>query len=118
MRVVLAAGMLVAGLAVGLSSVAVHATWWGLPLALAASGSAAYAAPGGWSARLPFALGWAAVVGWMAVPRGEGDFVIASDVAGYVLLEFGLVLVVAALVTLPSPRTNAGSGAPLPRMRS
>jgi hypothetical protein len=112
LRVALAVGLLIVGLAVGLASVAVHATWWGLPLALAATALTAYAAPGGWSARLPFVLGWAVVVGALAVPRGEGDFVIAGDVNGYALLGFGLVLVVAGFATLPAPGNNARSGAP------
>jgi hypothetical protein len=108
-RALAAAGLLVAGLAVGLASVAVHATWWGLPLALVTTAVTAYAARGGWIARLPFVLGWALVVGWLSVPRAEGDFVIASDLSGYVLLGFGLALVVAAVATLPAPRANARS---------
>ncbi len=109
-RVGLAVGLLVIGLAVGLASVAVHALWWGLPLALVTTAVTAYAAPQGWAGRLPFVLGWAVVVAVLAVPRGEGDFFIAGDVSGYALVGFGLVVVVAALVTLPAPRRNAASG--------
>ena len=112
LRIAQAVGLLVVGLAVGLASVAVHPTWWGLPLALVTTAVTAYAAPGGWTGRLPFVLGWAVVVGALAVPRGEGDFVIADDVSGYALLGFGLMLVVAAFATLPPPRNNAPSGAP------
>ncbi len=108
-RVGLALGLLVLGPAVGLASVAVHATWWGLPLALLATGLTAYAAPQGWTGRLPFVLGWAAVVAVLAVPRGEGDFLIAGDAPGYVLTGFGLMVVVAAFATLPAPRRNAES---------
>ncbi len=111
-RVVLAAGLLLLGLAVGLASVAVHATWWGLPLALTTTAVSAYAAPSGWAGRLPFVLGWAVVVGVLAMPRGEGDFLIAGDVSGYTLLGFGVVLVVAGFVTLPPPRNNAPSDPP------
>jgi hypothetical protein len=112
LRVAQALGLLVTGLAVGLASVAVHNTWWGLPLAVVATAATAYALPGGWTARAPFAIGWAAMVGLLAVPRGEGDFVIAEDVNGYALLGCALALVVAGLVTLPPPRTNTPSGTP------
>jgi hypothetical protein len=108
-RVGLALGLLVLGLAVGLASVAVHATWWGLPLALLSTGLTAYAAPQGWAGRLPFVLGWAAIVAVLAVPRGEGDFLIAGDLPGYVLTGFGLAVVIAAFVTLPAPGRNGTS---------
>lgn len=114
MRWLAALGLLVAGVAVGLASVAVHETWWGLPLVLVATSSAAYAlAPGVWS-RVPFAVGWTGTVGWLTVPRPEGDYAIASDVGGYVLLGFALALVVAAVVTLPPPK-RAGQD-PEPRI--
>jgi hypothetical protein len=103
-RVALAGGLLVTGLIVGVASVAVHNTWWGLPLALVATATTAYALPGGWTRRAPFVLGWSAAVAALALPRPEGDFMIAGDVNGYVLLGFALVLLVASLVTLPPPR--------------
>ena len=112
LRVGLAVGLLVVGLAVGLASVAVHSLWWGLPLALPATALTAYAAPSGWAGRLPFVLGWAAVVGLLSVPRGEGDFVIAGDVSGYALIGFGVMVVVAAFATLPAPRTSVAPYAP------
>jgi len=113
-RVLLAAGVvvpfLVVGLVVGVASAAVHATWWGLPLAIAATATTAYVAPAGWRARVPFALGWAAVVGVLSVPTSEGDYLIAGDVSGYALLGLGVVLVVAGFVTLPQPRRNSSPG--------
>ena len=112
LRVGLAVGLLVVGLAVGLASVAVHSLWWGLPLALAATALTAYAAPSGWAGRLPFVLAWALVVGVLAVPKGEGDFVIAGDVSGYVLVCFGVMIVVAGFATLPTPRTSNAPNAP------
>ncbi len=108
-RVVLAASLLLLGLAVGLASVAVHPTWWGLPLALVATTVTAYAAPRGWAGRLPFVLGWASVIAVLTMPRSEGDFLIASDVHGYALIGFAVVLVVGGFVTLPPPRNNAPS---------
>ena len=113
LRIALTVGLLVLGLAVGLASVAVHSTWWGLPLAVVTTALTAYAAPAGWKTRIPFVLGWAVVVAVLAVPRSEGDFLIASDVPGYALLGFGLVLVVAGFATMPPPRKKGPSdGAP------
>ena len=51
-----------------------------------------------------FAVGWAAMVGWLAVPRAEGDYLISSDLAGYAVLGLGLVLLVVGIVTLPRPK--------------
>lgn len=114
-RVLPAAGLVlpffVIGVVVGVASAAVHATWWGLPLAIAATATTAYVAPAGWRARIPFVLGWAAVVGLLSVPTSEGDYLIAGDVSGYALLGFGVVLVVTGFVTLPPPRRNSSPDA-------
>ncbi|MET0525800.1 MAG: DUF6113 family protein [Nocardioides sp.] len=99
-RVLAAVGALVLGLVVGLSSVALHHHWWGLALAVTATSTAAYALPAGWWARMPFAVGWVAMVGYLALPRDEGDYVIADDVPGYVLLGYAVALLVASMVTL------------------
>ena len=100
MKVLAAVGAFVLGLVVGLSSVALHSYWWGLVLAVAATSTAAYALPAGWWARMPFAVGWVAIVGYLALPRDEGDYAIADDVQGYVLLGFAVALLVASMVTL------------------
>jgi hypothetical protein len=102
-------GCLILGLVVGLSSVALHHYWWGLLLAIAATATTAYALPAGWWARIPFAGGWVAVIGYLAFPRGEGDYVIAADRQGYMLLGCGVALAVSALVTLPLRRGEPGS---------
>ena len=107
-----AAGLLVLGAVVGIACVGVHNTWWGLPLALVTTAASAYALPGGWTGRAPFALGWAVVVAALALPRPEGDFLIAGDLNGYVLLGFGLALLVASLVTVPPPHINPRSSPP------
>jgi hypothetical protein len=99
-KVLAATGALALGLVVGLSSVALHHHWWGLVLAVAATSTAAYALPAGWWARMPFAVGWVAMVGYLALPRDEGDYVIADDAPGYVLLGYAVALLVASMVTL------------------
>ncbi len=92
MRLLAAPACLVLGAGVGLASVALHGYLWGLALGLAATAATLVALPGGWWARLPFALGWAGLLGAATVQRAEGDYVIASDVSGYALLAAGMVV--------------------------
>lgn len=107
MKVLVAFAAIVLGLVVGVCSVALHERWWGLVFGIVATAATAYALPPGWWARMPFAFGWAAMVGYLAVPRDEGDYAVASDLPGYVLLGFAVALVVAAAVTLqPLRRGN------------
>ncbi|SDD46249.1 DUF6113 family protein [Nocardioides lianchengensis] len=114
-RLVSLAGCLLVGAATGLASVALHQLWWGLVLGVLAPAAALVALPPGWTSRLPFALGWIAMVGYLTVPRPEGDFVIGNGLAGYVLLAAAMAFLVAGLVTLP--RRGAPERAdPEPRM--
>jgi hypothetical protein len=102
-RALAAVGLLVAGAATGVAAVALHEIGWGLVLGFAATFAAVLAVPPGWWSRLPLAAGWVGVVGWLSVPRAEGDYLIASDAPGYGLLAAGLVLLVVAVATLPRP---------------
>jgi len=106
-KVLLAAGAFLLGLVVALSSVALHQRWWGLPLAIAATATTAYALPPGWWGRMSFALGWVAMVGYLAFPKGEGDYAVSSDAPGYLLLGFAVALLVAATVTLRPVRRGS-----------
>src|SRR3954462_11721068 len=92
---------LLAGVAAGVATVAVHQWWWGLLLAVAATLLTLLAAPPGWYTRLPFAVGFAGAVLLLAVPRGEGDYLLGSTAAGYAVLGLALVVVMIALATLP-----------------
>jgi len=94
---------LLAGIAAGVAAVAVYQWWWGLLLAVAAILLTLVAAPAGWSTRLPFAVGFAGVVILLAVPRGEGDYLVASTAAGYAVLGLALVVVMFSIATLPRP---------------
>jgi len=112
-KLLAAVGTLLLGAVVGLSSAALHQHWWGFALAVAATGTTAYALPPGWWARIPFAVGWAAMVGYLAMPRDEGDYVVAGDVPGYLLLGCAVVLAVGAMVTIqPLRRTHAAEESP------
>lgn len=107
---VVAAGLLLVGAATGVAAVAVHSLWWGLPLAAAAAAAALAGVGPGWLTRLPLALGFIATVG-LAVPRrSEGDYVVAGDAPGLLLLLLALVVLLVALVTLPRPRHGDESG--------
>lgn len=101
------AGFLVAvvvGAVSGAAAVLVHQAWWGLVLGLAAALVTLAWLPAG-PLRLGFAAGWLLVVSRAALTLPAGDYLIASDAAGWSFLAGSLVLVVAALATL-GPRSG------------
>jgi hypothetical protein len=113
MRILAAAALLVAGAGTGLATVAVHEVWWELALAVAATSFALLALPAGWWTRLPFALGWAAMVGWLVPARPEGDYAIGQDPQGYVVLGLAVAVLVVGIASLPRPgarRVQSGPG--------
>ena len=103
MGIRLAPVTLLAGIAVAVGTVAVYQWWWGLLLAGATTLSVLLATPPGWATRLPLALGFDATVGLMAVPRGEGDYLVASTGSGYAVLGLALGVLMVAVATLPRP---------------
>ncbi|WP_244931909.1 hypothetical protein [Nocardioides sp. W7] len=109
-RLAVLPGCLALGVVTAVGSVALHQLWWGLVLAVAAPAATLMALPPGWWVRLPFALGWVATVGYLTVPRPEGDYVIADGAAGYVLLAAAMAFLVSGLVTLP----RRGAPGPVP----
>lgn len=115
LRVGRALALLVLGVAVGTATILTHADPVGLPLGLLASAATAWALPGGWSLRLAFTAGWIAVLAYVLVPRGAGGFLIGADVPGYLLLGFGLVLMLFGIVTVrPLRDSGAGRAEPAP----
>jgi hypothetical protein len=102
---------LMAGLATGIGTVAVHQAWWGLALALAATTALLLAAPPGLWTRVPFALGYAGVVGLASVPRPEGDYLLAADLEGYVVLGAALGALVFSFATLRGPAQSPAKDA-------
>ena len=99
----LAPACLLAGLATAVGTVAVHQWWWGLLLGAGASLLTELATPAGWWTRLPYAAGYAGVVGLAATPRGAGDYLVSADGRGYAVVGVALVVVVLAVATLPRP---------------
>ena len=104
-RLPAAVGLLAAGAVTGVAAVGLHELWWGFVLTVAAVLAAVVALPPGWWSRLAFVVGFDAVVGWLTVPRDEGDYLLSQDWQGYGLLVLGIVLLVGALATLPRPVT-------------
>jgi hypothetical protein len=99
---------MLAGIATAVGTVAVYQWWWGLLLAAAASLLVMLATPPGWATRLPLALGFDATVAVMAVPRGEGDYLVGSTRAGYAVLGLALVMLCLSVATLPRPGGSTG----------
>lgn len=98
------------GAAVGLAAVVAHELWWGLPLAGASLAAVFVWVGRGWLTRLPVALGFV-VVSLVAVPtRPEGDYLVSSNVHGYLFLLLVLFTLLAAVVTLPRPHRAPVSG--------
>jgi len=91
---------LVVGGFLSVCTVALHGYAWGLLLGLATVTACLVALPGGWWARLPFAVGWSAVVALASGQRREGDYLVASDVHGYLLLAAAVVVFVCGLLGL------------------
>ena len=90
----------------GAAGVLLHQASWGLALALAAGlATLAWLPPG--SLRVGFAAGWLVTVSRATLTLPAGDYLIASDAAGWSFLAGSLVLVVAALATSRSPSTRA-----------
>ncbi len=94
--------VLVVALLSATAAVLVHGHAWGLVLGWLAGAAALWALPSTWWGRPVFAFGWILVLLRVLFPRPEGDFLVAGDLSGYLLLASGLVFtVVAALGVRP-----------------
>jgi hypothetical protein len=109
-RVLAHLGALVLGALTALASIAVHRSgpFWLVLAVLASLGAVLVLRFTAWP-RLAssYSLGWLVVFGLAVIGRPEGDYAIASDLAGYTLtvLAFGLVLLaVSALQGRRTPR--------------
>jgi hypothetical protein len=102
LRILAAGGLLLVGAVTAVAAVALHELVWGFALSAAATVVTVLALPPGWL-RMGFVLGWVVVVGWLTVPRAEGDYLISQDWQGYALLGIGIAVLVAAVATLPRP---------------
>ena len=101
--------VLLLGVLVGTASVLLHTLWWGLVLAFAATAAVLAALPG-WR-RLVLALGWVGALALLAGERPEGDFLVADDTAGWVLLGGGVVVLLGGITGLRRRSSREGSTA-------
>ena len=62
-----------------------------------------FATPPGWATRLPLAVGFVGTVALMAVPRGEGDYLVASTGAGLRRARPRPGRALVSIATLPRP---------------
>lgn len=89
------------GAGTGLATLALHQSWLWLAVAAAATLAVLVALPHGAWMRLPFALGWTAIVLTAVLGRPEGDYVLGAELHGYAVLIGGLgVLIGAALLSV------------------
>lgn len=106
-RALLVVPCVLLGGGVAVCTVLLHGYPWGLLLGLAATAAVLVALPGGWWSRLPFAVGWAAALVALTLERAEGDYLVASDASGYVLLAAGAVVLGAGFTGLLPRRAQA-----------
>jgi hypothetical protein len=112
MGVRLAPLALVGGIAVAVGTVAVYQWWWGLLLAAASTLALVLVTPPGWTTRLPLAAGFVGTVALTAIPRGEGDYLVAATGRGYAVLGLALLVLCIAIATLPRPERRQTGGKP------
>ena len=110
MRLVGYASALVLGFAAGVAAIAVHRTLPGLLLGV---GTALFVI---WTFRMwsprtgaAFAVGWLIPLLFGVAGRGEGDYVVASDIHGWLLIASGFLVLVAGLVWGRGPVPSEGS---------
>lgn len=109
-------GSLLAGLVTGLCATALHNTWWGFGLAVIGTFALILAVPGGRLGGPLAALGWLTAVVLALVGRPEGDFAIAANLRGQLLLGLGLVVLAAGVFTAvrrPPTRPHGGAAGEL-----
>lgn len=113
MRLLGYASAMLLGLAAGVAAIALHRTLLGLLLGV---GTALFVI---WTFRMwapragtVFAAGWLVPLLFGVAGRGEGDYVVASDVHGWSLIVSGFLVLVAGLVW-GRPPMAAGRSRPI-----
>ena len=66
----------------------------------------------GLGARVPYVVGVGGLIALAAIPRPEGDYLIASNLGGYALLTWAMALVVGGIVSSVPRRRTADPQAP------
>ncbi|GAB2746607.1 hypothetical protein [Nocardioides pakistanensis] len=111
MRILGVALSLLLGLAAGIAAIAVHRSSPGLVLGV---GTALVAL---WALRLwlpaaaaGFAAGWLAALVVAVAGRGEGDYVVSSDLRGWMLIGGGFAVLVTGILLGRAPARRRDSG--------
>ena len=100
------------GAATAVAALAVHRSGpAGLALAVAASVAVAWGLRSTGTPRLgaAYCVGWLVVLGFALAGRPEGDYVLAGDTAGYVMMATGFALVVLGITSLGRGRARPGT---------
>ena len=108
LRVLLAVPCLLGGAAVSTCSVLLHDYAWGLALGVVTTFALLVALPPGWWSRLAFAIGWVVVLWQATSERPEGDYLVSSDVSGYLLLLAGMLVLAGGVAGLVRRGRAAG----------
>lgn len=95
------------GVAVGVATLAVHRSVSGLVIGMASTLVAMWAMRC-WLPRavVTFAAGWLTVLLVAVSGRGEGDYVVSSDVLGWLVIGFGFVVLVTGVLWGRAPRRS------------
>lgn len=106
MRPLLGLGAAFVGAVTAIASVALHdGNWAWFLLALGAPTAALIALPHGWI-RFGFVAGWLGVVLLAVAGTAAGSYAISADLRGYGFLAWAMGLMIAAIVTLPTPNRS------------
>lgn len=106
MRALAALLALLVGLVSGAAGTLLHQHWWGLALALVTGLVVlAWLPPG--VTRVGFALGWCLPVLRGVLEPPAGGYLVGADAPGWSYIAGSLVLLAAAVVTVPSRRARA-----------
>lgn len=102
---------LLTGLAVGVAGLALHRGLTGALIAMTTTLVVMWAihwwAAGGAPA---FAAGWLTALLLAVAGRGEGDYVVSADARGWLLMGFGVVVLVTGVAWARVPARRRGSG--------
>ncbi len=103
MKPLLALAAALVGGVTAVASVAVHdGNWAWFLFAVGAPIAALVALPNGWI-RVGFVTGWLVVVLVAVAGTSAGSYAISADLRGYLFLTAAMGMMIAAIVTLPTP---------------
>ena len=103
---------LASGVAVGVATLALHRSTTGVVIAMTTTLAVMWAIHWWVAGGAPaFAAGWLTALLVAVAGRGEGDYVVSADAWGWLLMGFGVVVLVTGFAwgRLPARRSGSGS---------